>query len=150
VVPDFHLLVIGGGEDAPLAEAAAQKHDWVRYVGPKFGGEKTLLTSIGRVMLMPGAAGLAVLDSFVYGVPMVTTDFALHGPEIDYLVDGENGVVVKDANDPDAYAAAVIRVLQDDGFRDRLEAGGATALGSYTVEEMARRFSEGVVNALAD
>ncbi len=148
-VPDFHLLVIGGGEDAPLAEAAARKHDWVRYVGPKFGREKTLLTSLGKVLLMPGAAGLAVLDSFVYGAPMVTTDFALHGPEIDYLVDGENGVVVKDANDAAAYAAAVIRVLQEDAFRDRLKAGGATALGTYSIEHMATRFADGVVNALA-
>jgi glycosyltransferase involved in cell wall biosynthesis len=149
VVPDFHLLVIGGGEDAPLAEAAARKHDWVRYVGPRFGRDKTLLTSLGRALLMPGAAGLAVLDSFVYGVPMVTTDFALHGPEIDYLVDGENGIVVRDPENLDDYAAAVIRVMRDDGFRDRLRAGGRGALGSYSIEEMARRFAEGVVNALA-
>jgi glycosyltransferase involved in cell wall biosynthesis len=148
-VPDFHLLVIGGGEDVGIVEAAAARHAWVHYVGPKFGREKSLLVSLGKVLLMPGAVGLAILDSFAYGVPMVTADVLGHGPEIDYLVDGSNGVMVKESQDPKAYAAAVVRVLKDETYRERLRAGGAEALSAYSIEAMAATFADGVTKALA-
>ncbi len=111
--------------------------------------EKSLLVSLGRVLLMPGLVGLVVLDSFAYGLPMVTTDLPYHSPEIDYLIDGENGVMVKQAEDPNAYADAAVRVLLDQDFRDKLKAGGAAALETYSIEAMAERFADGVTKALA-
>ena len=108
-----------------------------------------LLVSLGRVLLMPGLVGLVVLNSFAYGLPMVTTDLPYHSPEIDYLIDGENGVMVKQADDPDAYADAAIRVLLDQDFRDKLKAGGTAALETYSIEAMAERFADGVTKALA-
>lgn len=148
-VPDFHLLVIGGGPEADLIKAAAGREDWIRYVGPKFGAEKTLLASLARVQLMPGLVGLGVLDSFAYGTPMVTTNVPFHSPEIGYLEDGRNGVMIADPEDLDGYAAAVSRILTDDAHRAALQAGAAEALGTYTVENMARRFADGVERALA-
>ena len=148
-VPDFHLLVIGGGPQADLIRAAAGRHDWIRYVGPKFGAEKTLLASLARVQLMPGLVGLGVLDSFAYGTPMVTTNVPFHSPEIGYLENGRNGVMIADPEDLAGYAAAVTRILTDDAYRADLQAGAATALATYTVENMARRFADGVEQALA-
>ena len=147
-VPDFELMIIGGGPDAPLVEAAAGRHPWIHAMGPRFGREKTLLASLGRVSLMPGLVGLGVLDSFAYGAPMVTTDLPYHSPEIDYLKDGVNGVIVRETDSVDAYAAAVERILLDDAWRDHLRAGAAEALETYTIEAMAQRFAEGVVKAL--
>ena len=147
-VPDFQLMIIGGGPDAPLVEASAARHPWVHAMGPRFGREKTLLASLGRVSLMPGLVGLGVLDSFAYGTPMVTTDLPYHSPEIDYLKDGVNGVIVRDADSVDAYADAVERILLDGAWRDRLRAGAAEALEIYTIEAMAQRFADGVAKAL--
>ncbi len=148
-VPDFHLLIVGGGVDAPLAQAAASQNSWIQAVGPKFGREKTLLASLGTVFLMPGLVGLSVLDSFAYGMPMVTTDLSYHSPEIEYLIDGVNGVVVHNADSVAAYAAEVTRVLTDAEWRRHLQAGAAKSLETYTVEAMAERFSEGLLRALA-
>ena len=145
-LPDFHLLVIGGGPDAGLVEAAAMELPWVHYVGPKFGAEKTSLVSLARVFLMPGLVGLSVLDSFAYGAPMVTTDVPYHSPEIEYLRDGENGVTV--ADDPRAYAQAVRRVLTDESFRQALRPGAEESLRTYTIEAMAHRFVLGTLSAL--
>ena len=117
-VPDFHLLIIGAGPDAGIAEAAAAELPWVHYAGPKFGAEKTALASLGRVFLMPGLVGLGVLDSFAYGTPMVTTDIPYHSPEIEYLRHGENGLIV--ADDVRTYAEAVTELLTD-------EAGGCSS-----------------------
>lgn len=148
LVPDFQLLIIGGGEDAGLAEAAAAQHGWIHYVGPKFGREKSLLVSLGRVFLMPGLVGLAVLDAFAYGTPMVTTALPYHSPEIDYLRDGENGIIVPEADDAGAYAVAVAEVLVDDGLRDRLNRAAALDAQVYTIENMADRFAAGILKAL--
>jgi glycosyltransferase involved in cell wall biosynthesis len=103
---------------------------------------------LAKAFLMPGLVGLAVLDAFAYGTPMVTTDLPYHSPEIDYLEDGVNGVMVRDSEDPLAYARAVARVLTDDAYRAQLQAGGQAAMATYTIENMASRFAAGVVTAL--
>jgi glycosyltransferase involved in cell wall biosynthesis len=148
-VPDFHLLVIGGGPQAELVATAAARHDWIRYVGPKFGAEKSHLASLARVQLMPGLVGLGILDSFAYGTPLVTTNVPFHSPEIAYLENGKNGMMVVDPEDVAGYAAAVVRVLTDDAHRAALQAGAAEALARYTIESMVGRFVDGVVEALA-
>jgi len=147
-VPDFHLLVIGGGPDRALVDAAAQQCPWIHTLGPRFGAEKTMLARLGRVFLMPGLVGLSVLDSFAYGTPMVTTDIPYHSPEIDYLKDGLNGVIVPDSENVDAYADAAVRILTDEVWRAYLQVGAADAIQTYTVEAMAQRFADGVVKAL--
>jgi glycosyltransferase involved in cell wall biosynthesis len=145
-VPDFHLLIIGAGPDAGIAEAAAAELPWVHYVGPKFGAAKTELASLGRVFLMPGLVGLGVLDSFAYGTPMVTTDVPYHSPEIEYLRHGENGLIV--ADDVRAYAEAVTELLTDEPWRLQLRRGAEAALETFTIQAMARRFADGVLGAL--
>lgn len=145
-VPDFHLLVIGAGPDAGLVEAAPE--DWIHYMGPRFGMEKTELVALAKVWLMPGLVGLAVLDSFAYETPMVTCALPYHSPEFAYLENGVNGVVVKDAENVKAYAQAVVGLLCDGRLRLGLVAGAAQARARYSVEAMADRFAEGVLLAV--
>jgi glycosyltransferase involved in cell wall biosynthesis len=147
-IPDFQFLVIGGGVDAELVRQAARQHPWIHALGPKFGLEKTKLASLAKVFIMPGLVGLGVLDSFVYGTPLVTTDYPLHSPEIEYLEDDVNGVIVKETNSTEAYAKAVVRVLSDSKYCDTLKAGAARALQTYTIDAMAERFAKGVLLAL--
>jgi glycosyltransferase involved in cell wall biosynthesis len=147
-IPDFQFLVIGGGVDAELVQQAAKHHLWIHALGPKFGIEKTKLASLAKVFIMPGLVGLGVLDSFVYGTPLVTTNFPLHSPEIEYLEDGVNGVMVKEVDSVEAYAKAVVRVLIDKDYFDALKAGAAKSLKIYTIDAMAERFAKGVLSAL--
>lgn len=147
-VPDFEALFIGGGECQDTVAEAAVRHDWIHYVGPRFGREKVLYFKMGRVVLMPGLVGLGVLDAFALGVPMVTTAVPYHSPEIEYLENGRNGLVVSDASSVDAYAEAVVRLLTDDEEHSRLVAGCTAARNRYTVSEMVDRFVEGVEGAL--
>jgi glycosyltransferase involved in cell wall biosynthesis len=148
-VPDFQLLVIGKGPDFPIVQKAADRHAWLHAQGACFGREKTLLASLGSVLLMPGLVGLGVLDSFAYGIPMVTTAVPYHSPEVDYLQDGVNGVVVQDCDDVSAYAKAVVEIFQNQTLRNSLKIGASEALENYSIEKMAERFSDGVISALA-
>lgn len=147
-VPDFETVFVGAGPDDHLVKEAAEKHKWIHYVGPKFDEEKVPYFMLSKLLLMPAAVGLAVLDAFALEVPLVTTDGPFHGPEIEYLVDGANGVCLPNPDDPVAYAAAVARLLQDDTKREKLVAGCRESANLYTVEEMVEKFASGVLGAL--
>lgn len=147
-VPDFNLVVIGGGPDAGEVVAAAAKSPWIHFLGPKFGLEKALYAAASRALLMPGLVGLGVLDSFAYRTPMITTDYPFHSPEVDYLRHGENGLMVRPYMDVKAYCDAIVALLQDDGLHARLVRGAESSTHDFTIESMVTRFAAGVLSAL--
>jgi glycosyltransferase involved in cell wall biosynthesis len=122
--------------------------DWIHYMGPQFGMDKTELVELAKVWLMPGLVGLAVLDSFAYETPMITCALPYHSPEFAYLEHGVNGVIVQDSESTAAYADAVAGLMQDEAARQTLVAGAAAARDTYTIEAMAERFARGVERAV--
>jgi len=146
-VPDFQLLIVGEGPERGKVQAWSAAHSWVRWVGAKYGREKTACMSIASIMLNPGALGLTVMDSFVCEVPLVVAAKGNHGPEIAYLENGVNGVMT--ANELDAYVDACVGLLRDTGALDGLRAGCAASAAEYTVENMVRNFAEGIGRCLA-
>lgn len=147
-VKDFEMIFVGEGPEDKKIKEAAQKHKWIHYVGPRFGEEKVPYFMISKLFLMPASVGLSVLDTFVFGTPLITTNNSGHGPEIDYLNDGVNGVMVGGLFDSDVYAAQVVNLLKDDKAREKLIAGCRLAREKYTIEEMVERFAEGIIRAL--
>lgn len=145
-VPDFELLVLGTGVQANLVEDFCRAHPWARYPGILKGQDKADALALARVMLNPGLVGLGILDSFVSGVPMLTTDCGVHSPEIVYLANGINGVMAPDALP--AYVDAAVQLLSDDAAHARLRAGCAASASEYTVERMAQNFGRGVAACL--
>lgn len=146
-VPGFQLLIVGAGSEQALIEAAAQNNSWLHYMGPLQDREKAQALMLADVMLNPGLVGLGVLDSFVSGRPMFTTDCGLHSPEISYLIPGQNGVMTSD--NVDAYAKAVATTLSDPAAIAKLQAGARSSASRYTVENMAGRIRNGILACLA-
>ena len=147
-VSAFEMIFIGAGPEDSKVKGAAEKYEWVHYVGPKFDEEKVPYFMLSRLFLMPGLVGLAILDAFALETPLITTNISYHSPEIDYLVDGVNGVIVSEPDDPSVYAAQVSNLLKDDKACENLIAGCRAARGKYTIEEMVKRFAEGIIMAL--
>lgn len=143
-IPDFELVIVGGGPAEAELQRLAAPHPWVRLTGPRFGADKAELMSLGKLFLMPGLVGLAILDAGAAGLPMVTTDFPYHSPEIAYLEDGVTGLMVKDWRNEKAYADAVVELLQSNERRDAMAEAAREAAAGYTIEAMAERFAEGV------
>ncbi|MCA1978450.1 MAG: glycosyltransferase, partial [Thiobacillus sp.] len=108
--------------------------------------EKAKALAVAELMLNPGMVGLSILDSLVAGVPMVTTDYPYHSPEIGYLDSGVNGVMT--AHDPQTYAAAVTDLLRHPARIEALRAGCLESAGNYTIEKMAGRFTQGILDCL--
>ena len=148
-VPDFEMIFMGAGIDAGIVTEAAMRHSWIKYIGPKFDHEKVPYFMLSKLFLMPGVVGLAVLDAFALAVPLVTTAVPGHGPEIDYLDDGTNGILVHQVQSPAAYARTVAELLRDEQQRQLLIEGCRAAAEIYTVENMVERFAVGVMQALA-
>lgn len=147
-IPDFQLVVTGGGKlEGVEVRRWADSHEWAHMTGPVFGRDKAALLRIGTVMLLPAWVGLAVLDSFAAGLPLVTLRDVPHPPEFAYLRDGVNGVVVPEATSA-AYADAVVELLGDEVRLAALRRGARASAAEYTVEDMAHRFAEGVRQAL--
>lgn len=146
-LPGFQLLIIGGGPQQHLVDAAAQRDPWIKILGVRKGADKALAASLADVMLNPGLVGLNILDSFVGGTPMITTDCGLHSPEIAYLESGRNGLMTADSLD--AFVEASAGLLQDRAARAAMRAACLADGARYTIQQMSRHFTQGVVSALA-
>jgi glycosyltransferase involved in cell wall biosynthesis len=145
-VPGFQLIVVGDGPQRPLVEAAARDTSWVRYLGPLFGDQRAALGLVGDVLLMPGRVGLAVLDGFALGLPVVTTEWRFHAPEFEYMEHGRNGWIA--ADDEEAYAASVINLLGDQELLGSLQRQASADADRYSIEAMVQRFVQGIQSAM--
>ena len=147
LVPDFQLIVAGKGLQESLVQEAAMRHEWIEYVGFADTGTKAELARRSTVLLMPGRVGLIVVDAMVFGLPLVTTTYRYHAPELEYLVDSDT-VVITDEN-ADAYARGVADLLNDEprlrGLSEQLTAMAPT----YTLDAMVANFAAGVRDAIA-
>ncbi len=146
-VPSFQLLLAGGGPDEAIAKEAGQRRGYVHFVGPLFGERKRELFAISDLVLMPGLVGLGVVDAFHHAVPPVATSYPYHSPEFAYIRQGENGVISDDA--VEAFAEAIIGLARDETLRSKLTAGCKRSAAEISIDEMIRRFGNGILSALA-
>ncbi len=145
-VPGFSLIVIGAGPEQNKVASAAASGKNIRYVGPKFDAEKASYFMLADVFLMPGLVGLAILDSFSFQVPLITTDWPYHSPEIEYLENGVNGLISADTTE--AYAGAVTGLLADPQRLAEMKRKCLESASAYSIETMAGSFTKGISRCL--
>jgi glycosyltransferase involved in cell wall biosynthesis/peptidoglycan/xylan/chitin deacetylase (PgdA/CDA1 family) len=144
----FHLVVVGGGPEEEAIREWVRKQPWVHFLGPKFGAEKSELLAIADIFLLPGAVGLAILDAFAAGLPLVTTQLPFHGPEMEYLEGGYNGVLTP--YDTEIYAQAVTQLFANPAKLCALREGARQSAEKYSIESMVENFTGGIVKCLGD
>lgn len=138
----FKLFIIGAGADERVVKAAAATRPWLIAMGPQFGRQKALFFKLADIFLLPGAMGLAVLDSFALETPIVTTKYPYHGPEYEYLIDGYNGIVTND--NMEDYVKAVSDLMNDDERLNLLKRNCVLSGTQYSIENMAVNFVGGI------
>ncbi len=115
-----------------IRELGADSH--VRVVGYVSIRELIDLYSIGEALLYPTlyeGFGLPALEAMACGLPVVASCRAAL-PE----VVGDAGLLV-DPDDPDAFAAAVLRLLEDGKLRERFRSRGIERASQFTWEAAA-------------
>lgn len=145
--PRYRLLVAGDGQMRSQVEAWARRNHWVTYLGPLAGESKALAMVSSQIIAMPGRVGLAAVDSFAAGLPIVTTNWPWHAPEFEYLENGRNAIIAPDQ--PALYASSMVELMNDAEFLHQLQASSRSDGEHFTLQEMVRRFLSGIQSALA-
>src|SRR5207249_2868195 len=143
----FHLILVGGGSEQDRVQHIIKDLPWVHAVGPRFGREKATFFKLSDVFLLPGRVGLVILDAFAAGLPLITVQIPIHGPEVEYLENAVNGFMVP-RND-ETYAETVVQVLGDSPLLLRLREGALRSAEKYTVDAMVENFRAGVMRCLS-
>jgi L-malate glycosyltransferase len=146
LAPDFHLVLAGAGVEEQRVRDAEAANSWIHYVGPAFGRDKALYCRLASAFLLPGRVGLAILDAFAGGLPLFATYLPHHGPEMEYLQPGVNGILTE--HDVSTYVREVVPILTDPNALDRLREGAVRSAGLITIEAMVENFRSGVLKAL--
>lgn len=148
LIPGFQLLLIGDGPDQHKAEEADDRYEWIHFFGSQFGTDRAVYFKMADVFLMPGLVGLAILDSFVAGLPIFTTDIPIHSPEITYLKDGKNGFMSPFS--VEAYSDSVVSYLLTDVARKKeVKLACLASADCYTLDNMINRFVKGIHECLS-
>lgn len=141
-VEDFHLILVGGGPEATSIRSDIVGTPWIHYMGPQFGERKSELIAISDVFLMPGRVGLVILDAFAAGLPLLSTRLRIHGPEMEYLEEGQNGLL----SEPEvaAFSNMAATLLLDKTVLEALRRGARRSGSKYTIENMVANFKQGI------
>ena len=135
--PNLFLLIAGTGSLAPVVESAARASAQIQYVGYCDVARLALLGSISEYIVSPGRVGLLAVDSLALGLPLLTTEYKYHAPEIEYLTRGENLLVA-------ANTVYDLAELMRQGFQTPYTGGKAPS-----IEEAAGRISAAIRDVLS-
>ncbi|WP_347988531.1 glycosyltransferase family 4 protein [Methylomonas sp. AM2-LC] len=147
-IPDFLLLIGGSGFHKELVESYTKKYDFIIYLGRLDGHKKNLAFLCADVFLIPCMVGLGIIDAFTTGLPLITTKQNTHSPEIDYLKPNYNGIITDYSLQ--AYAEAVISVLNSNTLLEFLKSNALSSSNLYTIENMVKNFVTGLDKFIAD
>jgi len=129
--PPFRVSIAGDGPLSDRAEALAERHDGVDYLGYVSEAEKRALLDSASVYVLPTygeGLPIALLEGMAGGNAVVTTGVG----SIPEVVDEENGVLV-DPGDSDALADAIEDMVADPST--------TTAMGRTNRETVRDRYS---------
>jgi glycosyltransferase involved in cell wall biosynthesis len=144
-LPDLQLVVIGKGEHQTALKTAAEMlgiAQRVRFVGAIYD-EMALAPWFlsADCLVFPAYIGLSLQHAFGYALPVITSNrLAGHGPEIEALRDGENGMLYADG-DMNALAGAMRRLLENPSLRQSMAAEALkTVTERFTLSNMVDGF----------
>ncbi|MFA7059644.1 MAG: glycosyltransferase family 4 protein [Pedobacter sp.] len=141
-VPEAHAIIIGDGImketiQKRISELSLEHH--VSLVGAIF--DETAIAYFlmaAKLAVMPAAAGLFIQQAFDYGLPIVVgNDMRSHGPEIELVSEGENGLFFEDGSSIH-LAEQLLHLLSDEGKRLEMSLNAKKIiLTKYNVKNMA-------------
>ena len=106
--PDFTLLVAGDGEQAGLVRALEGRR-WLRWVGHADTAKLAELSTVAECVWMPGRVGLVAIDALALQLPLLTTHYKFHAPEIELLTPETDVFYLPDS--PRAFAESALELM---------------------------------------
>ncbi len=111
-IEGLQLIIIGDGPEGFRVREVSLSDEAVRWRGG-VDDEELIAADMrqAHIVFVPGASGLSIVHAFCYGKPYVTLRNMPHGPELSYLIDGENGLLLDGNIEQDVKR--VVRLLED-------------------------------------
>ncbi|GAB6907137.1 hypothetical protein DESC_390008 [Desulfosarcina cetonica] len=120
MLPGVELIVIGDGPEAPKIQKAAADDPQITWCGA-ITDEALVAKEMQRAhaVFMPGHSGLSIVHAFAYGKPYIASaNYPNHPPEIDYLQDGVNGLLLN--GNMESNLARIAGLLDDAKAYERM------------------------------
>lgn len=143
--PEVKLVMAGTGPMQDEVKEFADTHDWCEYLGPVFGVDRDKLLLSCTAIVNPGLVGLIAIDSFHYAIPIITVTLPNHSPEIAYLEDEKNALIMSEKGDADSYSELLKRFLNSKELSEKIRQGCRDSANQYTLDDTAQRFVDGVL-----
>lgn len=146
-IPDLQMFIAGDGPGAGSIRRYANMRPRVHYLGRIDDADKAIIAKNALILLNPGRVGLLAVESLVMGTPIVTTDWAHHGPEFEYLRTGQNALVVPDS--VRTFVESTTRLIRDSNALKQLQRQAQADAGNYLMTSLVDRFVLGIKASIA-
>lgn len=147
-IGDFEFFFVGDGDARPHVTEFCRARPWAHDLGARRGPDKAAIGEAARLMIMPGAVGLHVLDAFAFGSPLVTAMDPSNSHEVDYLDNDVNGLLLPEGATEDDFSRAVVDILRDESRLGSMCLAAESGAKEFSLEAMTGRFAAGIVQAL--
>jgi glycosyltransferase involved in cell wall biosynthesis len=132
-----NILIFGqGAEEARLRELSTGLSNVVFHQHSDLKLARALRVS--AAVVIPGCVGLAVTHGFAHGVPILTRRGQLHGPEVEYLADGGNGLLLPE--ELGEFFEALDAFVDDRALQRRLSEGAERTAHTIDMHHMVATF----------
>jgi glycosyltransferase involved in cell wall biosynthesis len=142
----IEILIVGSGpEEAPL-KALADGAAWCRFLGQIH--DTDALSRIFRAsdaVVIPGYVGLAVNHAFAHGLPVITCHSDTHSPEIEYIEDSVNGLILPSLQE---LVPGLLRFASSSELQESLARHALESRDKLDLQRMAEAFDDGVRRAV--
>jgi len=140
--PHLRAVIIGTGPQMPALKSLAASlgiAGRITFTGAVYDEQNLAPWFLSStLMCFPSNMGLSLLHAFGYGLPVVTTgNLNSHGPEIEALRPGENGLFYRDGDAADLEATLRRALADRDGLQRMSREAHRTATELYSIERMA-------------
>jgi glycosyltransferase involved in cell wall biosynthesis len=147
--PSIKVDIVGDGPEREKLTALCHELGIaasVRFVGAIYdAARKAEVFRNAGLCVLPGRGGLVIQELMSYGVPVIcgTAD----GTESDFIMAGENGVLLDDATDPQKLASAIASFMSAPVEKRRQMARQAhsTIIGGWHIEGMANAYCNAIL-----
>ena len=142
------VVVIGDGEERLKLEALAGSSPNVRFLGAIDPSDLRIAKAMKlcRAVVIPGYLGLAINHAFAHGRPIVTRKHDFHSPEIEYLTEGEDSLLVP--GDEQAFHEGLKRFLASPDEQQRLARNAAERRETLRIDYMVAAYDDFISRVL--